>query len=78
MPVNVIIDALLAPQPGEPYLEVNDLIQPQNLDLDLNEPLDEDLRGIDELLEAADNLEAEPIQPNQPQEKIIDEGFFLR
>ena len=47
------------------------------MDLYLNEPLDEDLRGIDELLEAADNLEAEPIQPNQPQEKIIDEGFFF-
>jgi len=37
------------PQPGEPFLKMNDLIQPQNLDLDLNEPLDDDLGGIEDL-----------------------------
>ena len=52
--VNVVVEALSAPQPGEAFLEVNDLIQP--LDLDLNEPVEEDLGGIEDLLEAAGNL----------------------
>ncbi|KAG2571336.1 hypothetical protein PVAP13_7KG009600 [Panicum virgatum] len=36
---------VIGPQPGEPFLEVNDLVQPQENGIDLNEPLEENLGG---------------------------------
>ena len=49
-----VVQALEASQPGEPFLELNDL-QPV-LNLDLNEALAEDLGGIEDLVQIAENL----------------------
>jgi len=36
---------------------MNDLIQAPEINLDLNEPLDDDLGGIEDILHAAENLD---------------------
>ena len=65
----------IGPQPGEPFLEMNDLAQQQENAFDLNEPLEEDLGGIEELIQAADNWNAQ--QDLQHPEQIIDAGIFI-
>jgi len=52
------------PIQGEPFLELNDLVNHNDgnvcgVDLDLNQPLDDDLGGIEDLIQAADAMEEE-------------------
>ncbi|CAL5036004.1 unnamed protein product [Urochloa decumbens] len=71
--VNGLTAAKSSPNPGEPFLELNDLMHADgnpNLNLDLNQPMEDDLGGIEDLLLAAGNLEAE----HDIQEEVIDEG----
>jgi hypothetical protein len=70
-----IVVALPVPQPGEPFLELNDLIQGLENGLDLNQALEDDLGDIKDLIQAADNLEAEP-NHGAPPEEVIDAGIF--
>lgn len=39
------------PQPGDPFLELNDLVQEPGIDLDLNQVVQEDLGGIEDLFQ---------------------------
>ncbi|CAL5032120.1 unnamed protein product [Urochloa decumbens] len=65
------------PQQGVPFVELNDLNQDieQNVGFDLNQPMEEDLGGIDDLMLGAgqqNEVEA-PVQGNH--EQVIDEGM---
>ena len=60
-------------QQGEAFLEMNDLIQAPEINLDLNEPLDDDLGGIEDLLHAAENLDEQPPFKPQPEDIIIED-----
>jgi hypothetical protein len=44
--------------PDEAFIELNDLLQNPTNDLDLNVELEDNLQGIEDLIQAADNLEA--------------------
>lgn len=71
---NMAIDQVVA---GEPFLELNDLIQPQDVnnvamaDFDLNEPLPDDLGGVDDILPDDILQNLVPPQPQVP-EHVID------
>jgi hypothetical protein len=62
--VNVELNNPILPQPGEAFLELNDLVQVPVNDIDLNAPLEDDLGGIDQLLEIAENLDNPPFGPH--------------
>jgi len=61
------------PNGGEAFLELNDLQVNINQVPDLNDPLEDDLGGIDELLNIAENMEDQAIFGPHP-EDIIDAG----
>lgn len=55
---------------GNDFLEVNDIVPNGNpLDIDLNMAVDDDLGGIENLIQAAEDLEA---QVNEEEVQIID------
>jgi len=68
---NIVVVPVIKQQ-GELFLELNDLIQPQNNDLDLNAPLEDDLGGIEELLDIVADLEQPVLGPHP--EDVIDKG----
>ena len=53
---------------------MNDLIPNQGPQIGLNAALDEDLGGIEELIQIADEMDAQPFHGPQP-EDIIDAGL---
>jgi len=52
---------------------MNGLIQALEINLDLNEPLDDNLGGIEDLLHAAENLDEQPPFRPQPEDIIIED-----
>ena len=68
---NIVVVPVLQQQ-GEPFLELNDLIQPQNNELYLNVPLENDHGDLYEFENLAAVLD-QPILGPQP-EDVIDEG----
>ena len=60
------------PIQGEPFLELNDLVNQNDgnvggVDLDLNQPLDDELGGIEDLIQVADAMEEEMAQVQEEQ-----------
>ncbi|RLN28877.1 hypothetical protein C2845_PM05G17080 [Panicum miliaceum] len=70
---NNLVNIPVLPQPGEPFIELNDILPAHELDLDLNAPLADDLGGIEDLVQAANDVPAQPNFGPHP-EDIIDEG----
>ena len=60
---------------GEAFIEMNDLIANQVPEIDLNAPLDDDLGGIDNLIQIADEMDAQPNFGPHP-EDVIDAGLM--
>jgi hypothetical protein len=74
---NVVQVLIVAQQlPGEPFLELNDLIQAPGIDFDLNQALEDDLGGIEDLNQAVDNLEGNQVVVEGPVQ-IIDACVFI-
>ncbi|RLN12273.1 hypothetical protein C2845_PM09G10930 [Panicum miliaceum] len=71
-----LVEVPVLPQPGEPFIELNDFLLAYDIGLDLNVPLEEDLGGIDDLVQAAENMEVQPQFGLHP-EDIIDAGNFF-
>ena len=70
------VNLVQVPVQGEPFLELNDLINQADgfgkNDLDLNQPLDDDLGGIEDLIQAADAMEEGALQAQEEQTIIED------
>jgi len=60
---------------GEAFIEMNDLIANEGPEIDLNEPLEDDLGGIDDLIQIADEMDAQPNFGPHP-EDVIDAGLM--
>lgn len=73
---NNLINVPILPQPGEPFIELNDILPAQELVLDLNAPLEDDLGGTEGLVQADD---VAPILPEfcPHPEDVIDEGDLI-
>lgn len=62
--------------PGELFVELNDFLHENAIGIDLNQDAEDDLGGIEDLIQETDNLEANgPFVA--PQEDIIDEWIFV-
>ncbi|KAG2539614.1 hypothetical protein PVAP13_9NG466914 [Panicum virgatum] len=67
------------PIQGEPFLELNDLVNQNDgnvggVDLDLNQPLDDELGGIEDLIQAVDAMEEEMAQVQEEQTILDDQS----
>ena len=66
------VPVLPPPQQGADFLEMNDLLQAP--DLDLNAPPENDLGGIEDLLEIAENMDDQPFVGLQLEDVIIEDA----
>ena len=55
--VPVVLAMPAAPQPGEAFIELNDLLQNPELEIDLNMTVEEDLGDIDNLAQGIPQVE---------------------
>jgi len=63
------------PLQGEEFIEMNDLVQVHVNGIDLNARFEDDLGGVDDLLEIADNLEAQPPVGPQLEDVILEDAL---
>jgi len=75
--VPIVLTVPAIPQPGEAFIELNDILQNPLPEIDLNQAVEEDLGGIEDLIQAADNLENADQMDDEIPGEVLDEGFFM-